>query len=424
MRILIKEGRVLDPSQSRDGIFDVMIEDGKIEGIYPVGKQTKADEIINAKGLFVIPGLIDMHTHLREPGFEYKETIRTGTMAALKGGFTSVCAMPNTDPVNDNPGITEYIIQKAKDEGMCTVLPIGAITKGQKGEELAEMDLMRKTGCVSFSDDGRPVSSSIVMRRALEYSKSLSLPLISHAEDLILADGGVMNEGLLSATMGLKGIPKAAEEICIYRDIALAELTGARIHIAHVSTEGGVRIIRRAKERGVEVTAETCPHYFSTTEDAVAGYNTNAKVNPPLRTATDIEAIIVGLMDGSIDVVATDHAPHSKDEKQKEFDIAPSGISGLETALSLSLKLVHAGILTLNQLVYKMTYTPAKILGLDKGTLKPGRDADITIMDLNKNFNVDVNQFESKGKNTPFIGWELKGRAVITISRGRVYKWL
>ncbi len=352
MKILIKNGNIIDPSQGIDGIGDVLIEDGKIKevGIKGKGQNARSKEqksgaesaelrTIDAKGLMVFPGLIDMHVHLREPGFEYKETIKTGTAAAIKGGFTTVCCMPNTFPVNDNASVTEFIKRKASQEGCCSVLPIGAITKGQKGEELAEIGTMRNEGCIAFSDDGQPVMNSLIMRRALEYSKAFNVPIISHCEDLTLSEDGVMNEGLMSVTLGLKGIPAEAEQIMIFRDILLAELTGGKLHIAHVSTEGSVNLIRNAKKRGVHVTAETCPHYFSLTEEAVKGYNTNAKVNPPLRTARDIEAIKEGLRDGTIDVIATDHAPHHRDEKMREFDMAPFGISGLDTALSLSLKL-------------------------------------------------------------------------------------
>jgi dihydroorotase len=429
MNAIIKNGHIIDPSQNIDAIGDLIIENGKIKEIKIHAKGEIQDigqksdfEIIDATGLFVLPGLVDMHAHLREPGFEYKETIKTGTAAAVKGGFTSLCAMPNTNPTNDNESVTEFIIRKAIQEGACAVYPIGAITREQKGKDLAEIGIMYEAGCVAFSDDGKPVMDSMIMRRALEYSKSFNAPIISHCEDLALSENGVMNEGFLSLTLGLRGIPVEAEMIMVARDIALAGLTGGKLHIAHVSTEGSVKIVREAKALGLHVTAETCPHYFSITENAVKGYDTNAKVNPPLRTEKDINAIKEGLKDGTIDAIATDHAPHHKDDKLGEFDQAPCGISGLETALSLSLKLVHDGILTMNQLAEKMAVNPAKILGLKKGTLKPGSDADIVIIDPKKEFKVDSEKFISKGKNSPFNGWTLTGMPVITICKNRLYK--
>ena len=421
---------MIDPSQGLDIIGDIVIDDEKIkEVITQKSKQKSHDKnsgdcrIIDASSMIVIPGLIDMHVHLREPGFEHKETIRTGTMAAVRGGFTTVCCMPNTFPVNDNASVTEFIKRKASQEGYCTVLPIGAITKGQKGEELAEIGTMRKEGCVAFSDDGQPVMNSLITRRALEYSKAFNVPVISHCEDLFLSKGGVMNEGLLSVTLGLNGSPAEAEQIMIFRDIVLAELTGGKLHVAHVSTKGSVDVIRNAKKRRVHVTAETCPHYFSITEDAVKGYDTNAKVNPPLRTEEDVEAIKEGLRDGTIDLIATDHAPHHRDEKLREFDMAPSGISGLETALGLSLRLVENRILTFSQLIEKMALNPARILQIDKGTLRVGSDADVVIIDDKKEYTVKSEQFISKGKNTPFNGWDLRGMPVITVHKGKVYEW-
>jgi dihydroorotase len=332
--------------------------------------------------------------------------------------------MPNTNPVNDNPGITEFIIKKAAQEGSCSVFPIGSITKRQRGEELAELAMMFDAGCVAFSDDGKPVIDSLVMRRALEYSKIRKTLIISHSEDMSLSSGGVMNEGLLSVTLGLRGIPSQAEEVMIARDIALAELTGGRLHIAHVSTKGSVELIRLAKKRGIaDITAETCPHYFSITEDAVEGYNTNAKVNPPLRRKEDLEAIKAGLNDNTIDVIATDHAPHHRDEKLGEFDLAPSGISGFETSIGLSMKLVDKGVLTLNQLIEKMALNPSRIVGIRKGTLKHGADADLVILDTHSEYTVDPSGFRSKGKNTPFEGWKLNTRPVATIAKGRLYTW-
>lgn len=434
MKIKIINGYIVDPSQGIEGQGNILIEDGVIKELTirdsKVNSKTKKSKeaskekesedikIIDANGKYVVPGLIDMHTHLREPGFEYKETIRSGTMAAIKGGFTTICCMPNTFPVNDHASVTEFIIRKAIQEGHCTVLPIGAITKGQHGEELAEIGTMKNEGCVAFSDDGNPVMNSLIMRRALEYSKAFNVPIISHCEDKTLSEGGLINEGLLSLTLGLKGIPAEAEQIMIYRDLLLAELTGGRLHIAHVSTEGSANLIRNAKAKGVKVTAETCPHYFNLTEEAVIGYNTNAKVNPPLRTKRDVEAIKEALRDGTIDVITTDHAPHHSDEKMMEFERAPFGISGLETAFSLSLNLVREGILTISQLIEKMTFNPAKILNVNKGTLKVGSQADVLIFDMDREYVVNAKEFISKGKNTPFDGWILKGMPLITIYKG------
>ncbi len=443
MKMEIRNGHLVDPARNIDEICDILIENGKIKEVrnsgnkktpHPAkgnrggktgaGAADQGTEIIDATGMLVFPGLVDMHVHLREPGFEYKETIRTGTEAAVRGGFTSVCCMPNTNPVNDNESVTEFILQRAATEGSCAVYPIGAITKAQRGEELAEFTMMYEAGCVAFSDDGRPVMDSLMMRRALEYSRILNTPVISHCEDLSLSSGGVMNEGLLSITLGLKGIPPQAEEIMIARDILLAELTGGRLHIAHISTAGSVELIRAAKKRGVaDITAETCPHYFSITEEAVGNYNTNAKVNPPLRGKTDVEAIKEGLGDGTIDAIATDHAPHHMDEKLGEFDRAPSGISGLETAVGLGMKLVDAGVLSLAELVRKMALTPAEIIGIPAGSLKPGMNADLVVVDTGKEYMVDASGFKSKGRNTPFDGWTLSARPAITISKGRIYTW-
>ena len=433
MKVLIKNGYIVDPSQGIDGVGEILIEEGKIKEVREHrsgGRRDKAEgllleeefKVIDATGLYVFPGLVDMHVHLREPGFEYKETIKTGTLAAVRGGFTSLCCMPNTKPVNDNETVTEFILRKAYAEGACYVFPIGAITKGQRGEELAEMGMMYEAGCVAFSDDGMPVMNSLLMRRALEYSKRFGVPIISHAEDINLSAGGVMNEGMVSLSLGLRGIPAEAEVVMIKRDIELARLTGGRLHIAHVSTAEGVRAVRDAKKEGLPVTAETCPHYFTLTEDAVRGYKTRAKVNPPLRTDKDIEAIKEGLSDGTIDVIATDHAPHHRDEKICEFDRAAFGISGLETALSLGLTLVREGVLSLSGLVEKMSLNPARISDIRKGTLKAGEDADITIIDLNKKWKVEPERFASKGKNTPFEGFILEGLPVITICKGKIYE--
>ena len=422
--IIIKGGQIIDPSQGINRVGTLVVEDSRIKDILfddePVN--SKAYKVIDVKGCYVFPGLIDMHVHLREPGYEYKETIKTGTMAAVHGGFTSVCSMPNTKPVNDNETVTEFILRKAFAEGACYVFPIGAITKEQKGEELSEMGMMFEAGCVAFSDDGMPVMNSLIMRRALEYSKIFGVPIISHAEDRALSANGVMNEGRVSHELGLRGIPEEAEVIMIKRDIELAKLTGGRLHIAHVSTRGGVEAVREAKAKGIEVTAETCPHYFSLTEEAVRGYRTEAKVNPPLRTHKDVEAIKEGLSDGTIDVIATDHAPHHRDEKTCEFDRAAFGISGLETALSLSYSLVREGVLSIEEVVKKMTSNPAEILSLNKGSLKRGADADITVFDPEAEWRVEPEQFFSKGKNTPFEGFVLQGRVRLTVCKGRVYE--
>lgn len=420
MNILIKNGHVIDPANKVDEKLDVLLSDGKIALLGKPGSiPADGAQVVEASGKFVVPGLIDMHVHLREPGFEYKETIKTGTAAAKAGGFTSVCSMPNTNPVNDNRSVTEFILSEAND-APARVFPIGAITKGSKGEELAEMAELHSAGCVAVSDDGKPVMSAAIMRRAMEYSKIFDMPVISHCEECTLSDKGVMNEGFVSTELGLHGIPAAAEEVMVARDIALAGLTGCRVHIAHVSTAGSVRMVREAKARGVKVTAETCPHYFTLTDEAVRGYNTMAKMNPPLRTEVDVAAIKQGLKDGTLDVIATDHAPHAMDEKSVEFDYAPFGIVGLETALGLVFKLVHEGVLTITEAVRKLSLNPASILKINKGTLSVGADADITIIDPDVEWTVDSSQFKSKSRNTPFDGWKLKGRAVQTIVGGRL----
>ena len=421
MNILIKNGHIIDPANKVDEKLDLLVSDGKIAKLGKPGTlDAKGAEVVDAANMLVAPGLIDLHVHLREPGYEYKETIATGTAAAKAGGFTAVCCMPNTNPVNDGRSVTEFILSQAKKDAFCRVLPIGAITKGSKGEELAEIGEMREAGCVGISDDGKPVMNAAIMRRAMEYSRIFDIPVVSHCEDAHLAAKGVMNEGFVATELGLRGIPNAAEDVMAARDIALAELTGGRVHICHVSTAGAVRMIRDAKQRGVKVTAETCPHYFSLTDEAVRGYNTMAKMNPPLRTAGDVAAIKQGLKDGTLDAIATDHAPHGMDEKSVEFDAAPFGIVGLETALGLSLKLVAEGVLSLSDLVMRMSTIPARIIGSGGGTLSAGAAADITIIDPNLEWTVDAAQFKSKSKNTPFSGWKVKGRAVRTIVGGRI----
>jgi dihydroorotase len=419
MSILIKGGRVIDPTQSIDDVLDILVDDGMVK---EMGKGLKAPgaETIDAKGLLVVPGLIDMHVHLRDPGLEYKEDIVSGTKAAAAGGFTSVACMPNTKPVNDNKTVTAYILDKAAREGSVNVFPIGAITQGSKGEALAEMGELKEAGCVAVSDDGHPVANAELMRRALEYARGMGIMVISHAEEKALVGEGVMNEGFVSTELGLKGIPRVAEDIATARDVMLAEYTSSPIHIAHVSTRGAVRVIRDAKARGVRVTCETAPHYFSLTDDAVRGYETNAKMNPPLRETDDVAAIKEGLADGTIDAIATDHAPHHLDEKDVEFNLALNGIIGLGTSLPLSLRLVEEKVLDLNGMVEKMSCNPARILGIDRGSLKPGKPADITIIDPDREWVVEADCLASKSKNSPFIGMTMKGWAVYTIVGGNV----
>jgi dihydroorotase len=420
MNILIKNGHVIDPANKVDGKSDLLVAEGKIAKLGKPGSlPSNGARIIDAAGRLVVPGLIDMHVHLREPGYEYKETIATGIAAAKAGGFTAVCCMPNTSPVNDSRSVTEFILSQAAKDGAARVYPIGAITKGSKGEELAEIGELHDAGCVGVSDDGRPVMSAAVMRRAMEYSKIFDIAVISHCEDASLAAKGVMNEGFVSMELGLRGIPNAAEDVMTARDILLAELTGARLHICHVSTAGSVRLIREAKQRGVKVTAETCPHYFTLTEEAVRGYDSMAKMNPPLRTAEDVAAVRQGLKDGTLDVIATDHAPHGLDEKSGEFDAAPFGIVGLETSVGLSIKLVHEGVLSMSQLVERMSATPARIIKSRSGTLSAGAVADVTIIDPNVEWAVNAGEFKSRSKNTPFEGWKLKGRTVQTLLGGK-----
>ncbi len=420
MNLLIKGGRVIDPSQGIDAVMDVLIADGVVLELGQGLSAPDGTPAIDATGLIVTPGLIDMHVHLRDPGLEYKEDIATGSRSAAAGGFTSVACMPNTSPVIDSKAVASYVINKAKSEALVNVFPIGCITKGGKGESLAEMGELKEAGCVGVSDDGKPVCNSELMRRALEYAKGIGIAVISHSEDLALVGEGVMNEGFVSTELGLKGIPWAAEDIAVAREVYLAGFAGAPVHIAHISTVGSARIIRNAKARGVKVTCETAPHYFTLTDDAVRGYNTNAKMNPPLRSAADVEAMKAGLADGTIDAIATDHAPHHPDEKDVEFNVALNGIVGLETSLPLSLKLVEEGRLDLNHLVSLMSCNPAKILGLDRGTLKVGAVGDVTVIDPAKEWQVEAAKLESKSKNSPFLGWKMKGRAVYTVVKGQV----
>jgi len=420
LRILIKNGHVIDLATKLNGVYDVMIEDGRVVEIARDLDITNG-ELIDAEGKYVLPGLVDAHCHLRDPGFEYKEDIESGTRSAAKGGFTSIACMPNTNPVIDNEAMVKYIINKAKTDGVVNVFPIGSISKGQKGEELSEIGELKFAGAVAISDDGRPVASSSLMKKALQYASMFDMTVISHCEDPDLSDGGVMNEGTQSTLLGLKGIPSAAEEVMVARDLILAEYTKTPIHIAHVSTELSVDLIRHAKKRGVKVTAETCPHYFSLTEKACDGFNTLAKVNPPLRTSRDVEAVIEGLKDGTIDIIATDHAPHHMDEKEVEFDLAANGMVGFETALPLVITyLVKPGHLTLENVVEKMCVNPSRILGLNKGTIEIGKPADLIIVDTDEVNTVDVQKFASKSKNSPFDGYKLSGAVYCTIVGGKV----
>lgn len=423
MSILIKGGRIIDPSRNLDKVGNILIEKGTIKS-YPEDikklEKDSAVKVIDAGGKIVAPGLVDLHVHLREPGYEHKETIRTGCESAAAGGFTSIVCMPNTNPINDNASVTEYIMLKARTEGLVNVYPLGAITKGENGETLAQIGEMYEAGCVGVTDDGMPVMNSKVMRHAMEYVKAFGIPVISHCEDLNLSGNGVMNEGDTSTLLGLSGIPSASEDVMVSRDITLAELTGTHLHICHVSTVGSVRLIRAAKERGVRVTAEAAPHHFTLTDKAVAEYDTNAKMKPPLRSEIDRDAVREGLRDGTIDVIATDHAPHSEDEKMVEFDQAPFGIVGLETALPLSLKLVEDGVLTLNGMIAKLTHLPSAVINIRKGTLNPGDQADIVIFDPERKVKIDRERFRSKSKNTPFNGWDLKGVVLYTIVNGNI----
>jgi dihydroorotase len=421
MKLLIKGGRILDPTQRIDEISDILIENGNIAliGKDPAGSSEDL-QILEVQGLLIVPGLIDMHTHLREPGFEYKETVRSGSLAAVAGGFTSIACMPNTDPVNDNRSTTEFILHQAALAGFARVFPVACISKGSEGKVLAEFGDLKDAGAVAFSDDGKPVENSRLMRSALEYAASFQMPVISHCEDISLSKDGAMNESVISTQLGLRGIPNIAEDIMVARDIEIAGYTGTSVHIAHVSTAGSVRLIREAKERGICVTAETAPHYFTLTDESLREYDTNFKMNPPLRTVADVTAIREGLRDGTIDAIASDHAPQSSIEKDVEFEYAANGIVGLETSLALSLKLVEEGILSLEQLILKMSANPAGILKIDKGTLKPGSDADITVIDPAKEWTVDIRNFRSQSRNSPYHGWVLKGKAAMTIVGGEI----
>jgi dihydroorotase len=420
--LFIEGGRVIDPASGTDGVRTVVIREGRIAEVAERVERPRDARAIDARGRWVTPGLLDLHVHLREPGQEYKETVETGARAAVAGGFTSVCAMPNTKPVNDNASVTELILALAAAAGLARVYPVGAISKGSEGQELAEYGELVQAGCVALSDDGRPVASSALMRRALEYARVFGLPLTVHEEDLALVGKGVMHEGTAATRLGLKGIPGAAEDVMVLRDIALAELTGGRLHIAHVSTRGAVRAVREAKRRGLSVTAEVTPHHLTLTDEDVAasGYSTDLKMNPPLRSADDVAACREGLADGTIDAIATDHAPHSAVEKDLEFDAAATGIVGLETAFPVCLALVRAGALTERRLVEALTSGPAQAFGLPGGALARGVPADVAVLDPAAEWTLDPAKLRSKSRNSPWKGRRLVGRCVMTVVGGRV----
>ena len=422
-RLLLKNGRVIDPASGRDGIADVLIQDAVVAAVGRNLGESGA-KVFDATGLVVAPGFIDMHVHLREPGFEHAETIETGSRAAAAGGFTTICAMPNTDPVNDNPTVTRFIIERARRSAVVNVLPIGAITKNSAGEELSAIGSMKHAGVVAISDDGRPVMNARVMRRAMEFARAFDLVVIDHCEDLHLSAGGDMHEGRESVRQGLRGIPASSEDVMVARDIILAEAAGARFHVAHISTAGAVRLVEEAKRRGLSVSAEATPHHMAITDSEMAPYDSNYKMKPPLRGAGDREAVAAGLASGAVDAIATDHAPHAGSDKMQEFERCPFGILGLETALAVALeRLVHTGTLPLAKLVELFTVGPARVLRLDRGRLVPGAVADVTIFDADLSWTYDVNQSYSKSKNTPFDGKIFRGGPVATLVNGQ-FVWV
>jgi dihydroorotase len=419
--LFLRGGRVLDPASGVDAVQDVLLAGGVIQRLGPGLPVPEGAEVIDLAGKVVCPGFIDIHVHLREPGEEYKETVATGTRAAAAGGFTAVCCMANTSPVNDTRAITDYILARARAEGVVRVYPIGAVTRGLRGEELAELAELAEAGCVAFSDDGRPVMNAALYRRAMEYTLPFGTPVISHAEDANLARGASMHEGVVATELGLTGAPAAAEEVMVARDILLAELTGAHVHIAHLSSAGSVRLLREARARGVHVTAEATPHHLLLTEDAVRTFDTGTKMNPPLRTKRDREALVEALVDGTIDCIATDHAPHALAEKEGEFDRAAFGVVGLETAVAVLLdRLVRPGLVPLGTLVARLSRDPAGLLGLPGGSLAAGAAADLTVLDLERAVTLDPARFRSRGRNTPFGGWTATGAPCLTIVGGAV----
>jgi len=424
MKLMLKGGRVVDPANSVDGTLDLVIEDGRIARVGRNLPVDKAEVYEVPAGAIVVPGLIDIHVHLREPGQEHKETVATGTASAVAGGFTAVACMPNTDPVNDHAGITQFILKKAAEAGLARVYPIGAVSIGSKGEQLAELGEQKAAGCVGFSDDGHPVRTALLMRRALEYAGMLGVPVIDHCEDPSLKGDGVAHEGFYASALGLRGIPGVAESLMVERDVSLAELSGAAVHIAHMSARQSIRAVRAGKERGARVTCEVAPHHFTLTDEALNGevkYDTNLKMNPPLREQADMEAMLAGIVDGTVDVIATDHAPHHLDEKMVEFDRAPFGIVGLETAVPIVFdRLVHRGLIGIGRMVELLSLNPARVINVPGGTLAEGAPADITILAPDMKVTVRAQQLRSKSKNTPFDGWELRGGVAATIVGGRI----